>query len=130
MQLEKFEENNLQTFETLKSISEEVKELNIKEKELKDNLKQAMEEHEIKKIDNDFVTVTYVAESETVKVDWKEVQMEEPDYYKELLSEFKKESIDDKRFENEEPAEHKDLMNDYPKVSKRKAHIRMKVKSI
>ena len=128
MQLEKFEENNLQTFETLKSISEEVKELKQQEDNVKAQLKEAMEEHEIKKIDNDFVTVTYVAESETVKVDWKEVQMKEADYYKELLKEFKKESIDEKRFENEEPAEHKELLDDYPKVSKRKAHIRMKIK--
>lgn len=128
MQLEKFEKNHLQVFEDLKLITEQVKKLKEQEDDIKTQLKNAMEEHEIKKIDNEFVTITYVGESETVKVDWKKVQMQEPEYYKELLKEFKTESIDEKRFENEEPAEHKEVMEDYPKVSKRKAHIRMKVK--
>jgi len=128
MTLTKLEEQSLQVFQQMKDITEQSKQLEEQEKEIKEHLKQAMEEHEVKKIDNEYVTVTYVAESETVKVDWKEVQMKEPDYYKDLLRDYKKQSIDDKRFENEEPAEYNELMEDYPKVSKRKAHIRLKVK--
>lgn len=128
MTLTKFEEQNIDVFKQMKDITQQAKQLKEQEKEIKDQLKTAMEEHDIKKIDNEFVTVTYIAESQTVNVDWKQVQIEEPEFYKELLEDFTKKSIDVKRFENEEPAEFESLKEDYPKVSKRRAHIRMKVK--
>lgn len=128
MTLAKFEEQNLKVFQQMRDITEQAKQLKEQEKEIKEHLKQAMEEHDVKKIDNEFVTITYIAESETVKVDWKEVQIEEPDFYKELLEDFTVRTVDEKRFENEEPAEYESLKKDFPKVSKRKAHIRMKVK--
>lgn len=128
MELQTFEEQNLQVFQQMRDITEQAKQLKEQETEIKEQLKKAMEDHDIKKIDNEYLTVTYVADSETVKVDWKQVQLEEPEFYKELLDDFTVRTIDEKRFENEEPAEYESLKKDFPKVSKRKAHIRMKVK--
>ena len=128
MTLTTFEEQNLQVFQQMRDITQQVKQLKDQENEIKEHLKQAMEHHDIKKIDNEYVTVTYIAESETVKVDWKQVQIEEPEFHKELLEDFTVRTVDEKRFENEEPAEYELLKKDFPKVSKRKAHIRMKVK--
>lgn len=128
MELQTFEEQNLQVFQQMRDITAQAKQLKEQEKEIKEHLKKVMEEHEVKKIDNEFVTITYIAESETVKVDWKQVQIEEPEFYKELLEDFTVRTVDEKRFENEEPAEYESLKEDFPKVTKRKAHIRMKVK--
>ncbi|MDU7471642.1 MAG: hypothetical protein E7K92_27630, partial [Serratia marcescens] len=59
--------------------------------------------HDVKQLDNDFVKISFVEGSESVTIDLKELQKNEPDLYDELLE-------------------------DYPKTSVKKSHVRIVVK--
>lgn len=127
-ELTQFEQNNIEVFQMVKSLTERKKEIEKQEKDMKQQLQNLMEEHGVKKIDNEYVTVTYIDESETISIDWNTVKSDEPETYEDLIKDFPLTSIDYQRFENEEPSTYKELLDDYPKSSKRKAHIRLKVK--
>lgn len=79
-----------------KAIAEQVKNLKVK-------LEQAMDEYNIKSIDNEFLKITRVEPSESTSIDIKKMKEKEPDLHEELLA-------------------------DYPKVTKRKAYVRFTVK--
>lgn len=128
MELQKFEEQNLQVFKDISSLNTQIKELQAEEKAIKAQLEEAMQEHDIKSIDNDYIRITFVDESETVKLDLKEMENKEPETFEELMEDYPVKSIDLKRLEAAEPELHEELIADYPKVSKRKAHLRFKVK--
>ena len=74
-----------------------------KEKELKKHVEEMMMEYGVKKFSNDYISMTIVEATESVNVDLVQLEKKEPDLYKELL-------------------------DDYPKVTKRKAYLRMTVK--
>ena len=76
-----------------------LKDLKEKEEDLKKRLLEAMEQHNISKLQTDEVSITYVAETE-------------------------RESFDSKRFR----ADHADLYDDYITMSPVKASIRIKVR--
>nr|DAI51522.1 MAG TPA: hypothetical protein [Caudoviricetes sp.] len=101
--MQEFNQKHLVLFQNLKEIEQEKKKLETTSKKFKEELLNAMLEHGVKSIDNDFVKVTVTKASESVSVDLKELQKKEPRLYGELLE-------------------------DYPKVTKRAESIRVTVK--
>ena len=79
--------------------------LDNQEKDIKAKLEKAMDEYSIKKIENEYITITRVAENPGKKtVDLDKMKKEEPDLYG-------------------------DLLKDYPKVTgKKKGYVMFKVK--
>jgi phage regulator Rha-like protein len=98
-----FENHYLQAFKQLSEITKTKKQLEEQEKKVKADLEKAMDEHEIKSIDNQFLKITRVAASSST-------------------------SIDLKTLEEKEPELHKELLEDYPKVTNRKSYLTFKVK--
>lgn len=98
-----FENQYLQAFKQLSEITKTKKQLEEQEKKVKSQLEKAMDEYEIKSIDNEFLKITRVAASSST-------------------------SIDLKALEEKEPKLHQELLEDYPKVTNRKAYLTFKVK--
>lgn len=128
MELQKFEEQNLEIFKEISHVTAQVKELQAQEKAIKESLQEQMMEHGIKSIDNEYIKITFVDESETVSVDVKTLEDNEPETFAEVYKDYPVKSIDLKRLEAAEPEFYGELVADFPKVSKRKAHLRFKVK--
>ena len=101
--IQEFESKYLQDFKQLRLLEEEKKKLDELSKEAKSKLLDAMLEAEIKSIDNDFIKVVVTNSSESVSVDLKTFQKNEPVAYAELLE-------------------------DYPKVTKRSESLRITIK--
>lgn len=102
-QVQVFENKYLAQIQQLQQLVNQKKELEKIEKNIKKELEQAMDEHNIKSIDNEFLKITRVEASESVSIDLTAMKKKEPDLYD-------------------------DLMKDYPKVTKRKAYVRFTVK--
>ena len=102
-ELTEFEQGNLVLMTKLAQSEQLVREVKEMQEGYKRELKDAMEKHNIKSIDNDLVKVTVVPESESTTVDLKTFKEKEPDEYDGLLA-------------------------DYPKVVKRSSYVRIKVK--
>lgn len=108
---EQFTEQELQVFESqyLASMSSlaaallQKKALEEQEKKLKAQLEKVMDENGIKSVENQFLKITRVAGSSSTSIDLKQLESEEPELFKELLS-------------------------DYPKTTTRKASVRFDVK--
>lgn len=64
-----FETQYMTVFEQIKRVVESKKAMEAQEKELKDKLREAMEAHGIKSIDNRLVKITYIAPTTTVSID-------------------------------------------------------------
>lgn len=64
-----FETQYMTVFEQIKRVVESKKAMEAQEKELKDKLREAMEAHGIKSIDNRLVKITYVAPTTAVSID-------------------------------------------------------------
>ena len=94
-----FDSRHIELFRGIKEIELAKAAIEDKEKKLKDDLLKAMEENNVFSIDNEFVKVTKVDETESV-------------------------TFDSKRFKEDDPFTY-DL---YTKVSKRKAYIKITVK--
>ena len=101
--IQEFENKYLEDFKQLRLLEEEKKKLDELSKEAKSKLLDAMLEAEIKSIDNDFIKVVVTNSSESVSVDLKTFQKNEPVAYAELLE-------------------------DYPKVTKRSESLRITIK--
>lgn len=98
-----FENKFLPIMVQVATMEKHAKELTEKVKDMKAELEAAMDQHDIKSIDNDFLKITRVAESTSKSIDLKKLETVEPSLYGELLE-------------------------DYPKVTNRKAHVKFKVK--
>lgn len=59
----------------------ELKKLQEKDTELRETIKNAMEENDIKKLENKFFTITYVAEGTRTGLDTKKLKEEAPGIY-------------------------------------------------
>jgi predicted phage-related endonuclease len=70
-----------QVAEDIANLEKAFKELEAKEKEIKAKLMEIMEKHDIKKIDNDFLTISRVPGSTMEKLDTKALKEELPDIY-------------------------------------------------
>ena len=87
----RFNEKYLAMFKQLAELSIAKKKLMATEKEIKEELKSAMNEYNIKSIDNEFIRISYVAEGKpSVKVDLKSLEKEDLSLYNELLRTYPK----------------------------------------
>ena len=64
-----FVQQHMAVFKEIKSLVTAKNEIERKEKELKDQLKQAMEAHGIKAIDNEILKITYIAATTSTGID-------------------------------------------------------------
>lgn len=101
--IQEFEKKHLQQFNQLRAIEEEKKRLDGISKQVKDTILNSMIENDIKSLENDIVKLTVTKASESVSIDLKALQKEEPKLYDELLG-------------------------DYPKVTKRSESLRVTFK--
>lgn len=98
-----FEQQHMEVFQKLSDVVKTKKHLEDQEKRFKEQLEKAMDQYDIKSIDNHFVKITRVNGSTSTSVDLKAMQEKEPKLYGELLE-------------------------DYPKVSTKKSYLTFKVK--
>jgi hypothetical protein len=102
-EVQAFENKYLALMAEIATLHKQEKELAAKNKELKADLEKAMDEYNIKSIDNEFLKITRVEASSSTSIDLKALQKKEPALYGELLE-------------------------DYPKVTNRKAYVKFTVK--
>ena len=88
--LAEFEQQHLQEFRRLATISARLKDLKAQEEELRQNLIELMEQHGVVKIDNDIITISYVAASESFAIDTKELRAKDPELYDKILKQYNK----------------------------------------
>lgn len=103
MDLTVFEKKYLESFKQLSELKKEQDRLAEIEKNVKAEIEKAMDDNDIVSVKNDYVTITRVAESTSTSIDLKALQDREPKLYKDLIA-------------------------DYPKVTNKKAYIRIAVK--
>lgn len=86
-----FNEQHLAAFKALSEMTKQKKQIEQQEKDIKAKLEAAMDEYSIKKIENEYITITRVAENpgkQTVDLD--KMQKEEPELFNELLADYPK----------------------------------------
>ena len=98
-----FEQNQLDVMRKLSELNAEKKRIDALDAELRDKLVKAMDDYGIVNFTNDYVSITRVDASESV-------------------------SVDLKAFEKAEPECYEGLIKDYPKVTKKKAYVRITIK--
>lgn len=98
-----FENKYLSVMAGIAAMTKQEKELAEKNKKMKTELEAAMDEFEIKSIDNEFLKITRVSASTS-------------------------KSLDIKKLQDKEPALYGELMEDYPKVTNKNAYIKITVK--
>jgi hypothetical protein len=103
MELTVFEKKYLESFKQLSELKKEQDRLAEIEKNVKAEIEKAMDDNDIVSVKNDYVTITRVAASESKSIDLKALQDREPKLYEDLIA-------------------------DYPKVTTKKAYIRIVVK--
>lgn len=102
-EIQVFENKYMAVMANIALLDKQVKEMQEQQKALKADLEKAMNEYEIKSIDNEYLKITRVEESTSTSIDLKALQKKEPALYGELLE-------------------------DYPKITKRKAYVKITVK--
>lgn len=102
-EITQFENKYLGVMAGIALLAKQEKEIQEKTKSLKAELEVAMDAHDIKSIDNEYLKITRVEASKTTSVDLKKLQEKEPSLYGELLE-------------------------DYPKVTNKKPYLTFKVK--
>lgn len=88
--LKRFEEKNIAVFKELASLKQQIKELERQQDDVKKGILEAMEHYGVKSFKNEYITISYVPESETESIDLKELQSKEPELYEELLNDYRK----------------------------------------
>lgn len=72
---------NEELCERIVTLERQAEEIEAQQKEIKQKLREAMEKFGVKKIDNSWLAITYVAEHDTEKFDSKTFKAENPDIY-------------------------------------------------
>lgn len=78
--------------EELLALEREAKALDKKRKEAKATICEAMEKYGVKVFENDILKLTYVAETSSVGIDSKNLKMNDPDLYADILDKYNKET--------------------------------------
>lgn len=76
-----------EVFEIVKALEEKANEIATKKEEMKTSLKEAMENNNVKKFENDIISVTYVAPTTRVGVDTEKLKTEYEEVYLDCLKE-------------------------------------------
>jgi predicted phage-related endonuclease len=69
--------------QAIAGFQEELATLKERDENLRDELKVAMKANDVKKFENDFLSITYIAESQRVTIDTKKLKEEKPDLWNE-----------------------------------------------
>lgn len=86
-----FEQQNMMAFIELRDLSKKADEIKARYEEVRDMLAKGMEEYGIKKIDNEYVAITYVAPTpDGVKLDEKTWRAEDPKGYNKVFEKYNK----------------------------------------
>lgn len=101
--VKKFEQENLAVFRRISELAAQKAAIEETDKKLRAQLVDAMEKYGIEKLDNQWLSITKVAGSQST-------------------------GIDLKAFQKAEPRNYADLLADYPKVTRRAAYVRIEVK--
>lgn len=90
-EVEVFNEKYLSVFKQLAELSAAKKKITELEKKIKEEMKDTMEEYNIKSIDNEYIRINYVAQGKpSVKLDLKSFEQHESSLYNELLNKYPK----------------------------------------
>lgn len=92
-ELQKFEEQYLESFKQLQKLSKAKKKVEAEEKAVKQQLEKALLEYNIKSIDNEFVRITYVEGTASKSIDSKKIQAQSPDFYDKLIKQYEKVTV-------------------------------------
>lgn len=92
-ELQKFEEQYLESFKQLQKLSKAKKKVEAEEKAVKQQLEKALLEYNIKSIDNEFVRITYVEGTTSKSIDSKKIQAQSPDFYDKLIKQYEKVTV-------------------------------------
>lgn len=92
-ELQKFEEQYLESFKQLQKLSKAKKKVEEEEKAVKQQLEKALLEYNIKSIDNEFVRITYVEGTTSKSIDSKKIQAQSPDFYDKLIKQYEKVTV-------------------------------------
>lgn len=88
--LELFKSQQLTVLQKIADLCTARKQIETQEKELKDQLKQAMEKHGVTKFESDILNITYVAESSSKQLDSAKVKILHPEIVSECSKTVKK----------------------------------------
>ena len=90
-----FNNNYMATMQRYADLEETIKELENTKKEVRKELKKAMEFYNVRTIDNDIIRITIVPPTESVTIDTKALRISKPDIYDELIGSFPKRTTKD-----------------------------------
>lgn len=88
-----FATNYLATMQRFADLESTIKDLKKQQDDVRAELLRAMQDYNVKSIDNDFLTITRVAPSMTISIDTKKLQISDPDLYDELIEDYRKETV-------------------------------------
>lgn len=88
--LKRFEEKNLAAFKALADLKAQIKALEDQQEKVKLGIQNAMEHYGVTSFKNEYVTISYVPESQSETIDLKAFQAQEPELYAELLEDYRK----------------------------------------
>lgn len=91
-ELTAFEKKNMELLLRLADVSVAKKVLTEKENELKATLLPLMEEAGVVSIKNDVITISYIPETETVRLDTDAIKLADPGLYDDLMGKYNKRS--------------------------------------
>lgn len=88
--LETFKSQQLTVLQQIASLVTTKKQIEVQEKELKNKLKEAMEQYGVKKFESDILNITYVAETTSTSIDSAKLNKLHPDIATECSKTSKK----------------------------------------
>lgn len=89
-ELTPFEQNHIELLKNFAEVTKQEKELKRQIDEFKETLLPLMEQAGVVNIKNDFITISYIAESESVALDTKAIKLDDPFLYHDLMDKYNK----------------------------------------
>ena len=85
-----FNNNYMATMQRYADLESTIKELTETKDKVRAEIQRAMEDYNIRSIENDILKITLVAPSVSTTIDTKALRMRDPDTYEDLLDEYPK----------------------------------------